>query len=167
MLDRRRFTFGALLVAAAGPAVARAEEPVAPRLGARWEAGQRRDVLEVKLTLQNLGPDALPYVAKYGSRLGPWLQARRVGAPEGEELAAITVVDRRELVSRMGPRPEWATLAAAGSAGDTVEVGVYRFAAPEGPLGEVEVQGNVEIQPGPAIQLPWTRIAVPTGRVGA
>lgn len=178
MLDRRRFTFGALLAAVAAPAVARqplgevqaaaapTEPPSEPLLRPRFEVSQRGDELVIHLTLANRAPEPLSVLAKLGSRLGPQLSVHRIGAPEGELLAEVVKIDRTELVSRVGPRPTYVTLAAAGEgAGAELDVGTYRFHAPEGPVGEVEVTLIVPSGSG-ALPYPPQRLVV-GGKAGA
>jgi hypothetical protein len=173
MLDRRRFSFGALLVAAAAPAVASAsskaipEVAEGPRLGARYGVSQKGDTVEVTLTLVNQASTPVSVVWRYGSRLGPAVSVHRVGAPEGENLAEVVKLDRKEMMSRMGPRPQYLSLAAAGSPASEAEVGTYRFTAPEGPAGEIEIQVTVSTE-GDIVELPLERVTVGNGgKVGA
>lgn len=137
MIDRRRFSFGALLAVGAASTVARAEvQRDLPAMGASFRATQRKGVLEVRVTLANQTDAPLDVQTMLGSRPGPRLEARRVGAPEGEMLAEIVKFDRKEMISRMGPPPTYVAVAPGAS----VEVGPYKFETPEGPVSEVELR---------------------------
>jgi hypothetical protein len=168
MLDRRRFSFGMLLgVGAAGSAFAgsptqQASAPArGPALTGRYGAAQpSHKSLEVKLFLTNTSGDKMSLVHMRGSRPGPWIAAERPGAPEGEQLAPIIEVDRKELMSRVGPRPTFIALAA----GAELEVGPYRFETPEGQLDSVRLSATVETSDYETIELPPQIVTVASGK---
>lgn len=137
MIDRRRFSFAALLAVGGASSVARAEgiaKVVA--VGAAFTATHRKGVLEVKATLTNQSSEPLEVQSLLGSRPGPRLEAHRVGAPADEYLAEIVRFDKREMISRMGPPPTFVALAP----GKSIEVGPYKFETPEGHLDAVELR---------------------------
>jgi len=141
--SRRQFTFGALMLALSGKAhaakpgpklpqqqQARPTDPVptpTPLLSPRWAVGRKGKELHVFLALENAG-DPTDVIVKWGSRLGPSLTAAIAVEDRYQELAQVFDVDRRELVSRMGPRPTFAPLARNG----VLEIGTYRFAWVDG-----------------------------------
>lgn len=155
MLDRRRFTFGMLLGlgASAATAAIAAEQQ---RLSARYTIAQSGGkAIEVTLVLTNVSGEPLSIVSSRGSQPGPYVTAARVGAPEGEQLAPIIDVDRKELFSRIGPRPTFMTLAA----GAEMTFGPYRYETPEGQAQRVvltsQIQvGNGEFEPYEMLSLP-------------
>jgi hypothetical protein len=157
--SRRQFTFGALMLALSGKARASDTPPsktlaLAPRYSAR-RVGQE---LLVDLSLVNQG-DATEVIHRWGSRLAPGMTAvvRVDGRPT--ELAQVVDLDRRELVSRMGPRPQFAPLAVDA----TLDVGTYRFAWVDGlPEGTVQLALTVETADGmvelAAQDVTWKRV---------
>jgi len=171
--NRRQFTFGALMLALSGKA--RADEPSdapapqapsppaapsdPPALEASYEARRVGDELHIDLSLANDG-EPTDLISRWGSRLGPVLVAAIAVDGEQTELARVIDVDRRELVSRVGPRPQFAPLAKGGR----LDIGTYRFAWVEGwPEGEVELTLTVEATTGPVTLGPevvtWKRAA--------
>lgn len=180
MLDRRNFTFGMLLglgTAAAGTAHAgspayqtaaqtlipeASPEAAMPPLSVRYVVAQQGKTLEVRMFLTNTSSEPVSFVMKRGSRPGPWLVAQRVGAPEGEQLAEIIELDRKELISRIGPRPQYQALAA----GSETEVGVYRFETPEGRVGQVVLTATVDLASFESVTLPPQVLKVRDGKTG-
>lgn len=152
MTSRRTFTFASLAVAA-GASTARAGQLQAgPDLGARWSIERTKRELVVTLAVANRGKDPIDLLVKRGSSPGPYVTA----ALEVEEgpiaLSEIHSGDRRELMSRMGPIPQYQTLAS----GADLVLGPWRFTLPEGADREAvslvaqvtSLQGNVEMRSG-------------------
>lgn len=140
MIGRRRFTFGALLAVGTASSAARAsvgESGPSPDalLAAEYRVSQRRGVLEVELALTNVSSGTIELQTLLGSRPGPRLEAHVVGTPDGERLPEIVKFDRRELISRMGPAPTYAAVAA----GHTVRIGTYQFEIGRAPVEAVEL----------------------------
>ena len=130
MATRRNFTFGSLVLAMAGPTAARAGGPArtAPPLEIGATGRREGDQLIVELTVTNPTADPIEILAGRGSGPGPWVGASIVIDDQPFELAAVFDGDRRDLISRIGPIPRWAPLAA----GATESFGPYRFQWPHG-----------------------------------
>lgn len=155
MLDRRKFTFGMLLGAAASASTAASanpeqKAPQAERFRARYAATSAGKTVEITLALVNLSSEPVSVVSRRGSQPGAGLSVARVGAPDGEQLAPIINVDRKELVSRIGPRPIFETLAA----GAEMSFGPYQFASPEGAPEEIVISSWVEVAPYETVEIP-------------
>lgn len=133
-MNPRALTFASLLLAYAGPAAAVeaiVEPPPSPEapvpagdLRAAWRIEVRNGELVVHLSVTNTGSDARDVVVAYGRGPGAWLQAV-VGDEELEQV--LPRAARADLMSRMGPAPSWAPVAA----GATLDLGVYRFTLPK------------------------------------
>jgi hypothetical protein len=131
-MNRRTFTFAALALAgtasAAEPQGAQAVAPAAPVEG-RWSVKAVPGELTVTLGLVNPGSEPVDVLAQRGSRPGPNLRATLKAS--GEEIDLAVILDeagRREMMSRMGPVPEYEAIAAGGSKA----FGPYRFTLPDG-----------------------------------
>ncbi len=169
MATRRSFTLGSLVLALTGAQTARAREPQQlkpqqlkpqrrqpqpiqlqegsqpPELKIALDARHKGSHLVVELGVENLGPAPVELVVRWGSRPGVTLAAQIEVAGEPLELAAVLEGDRREFISRLGPIPEWAPLAA----GKSLKMGPYRFSWPDGvPVGEVRFTGHVSCESG-------------------
>lgn len=158
-LSRRSFSFASLAALLGGRAAQAAEpsaqqqapipelaDPVAPPAAPKVTATLKREGDEVVLTLtvrHEGGGEELAVMVAQGSR------------PPGNPVVLLTdaeaglarvygEVDRRELMSRMGPLPRWANVVAGGS----VEIGPYRFALPKGARPPATVRGQVETMGG-------------------
>jgi hypothetical protein len=156
MLDRRSFTFGALLglvsqsaAAASGPAIPEIAEPTG--VSGRWlrphyRVRRKGDELLVDLTLENTGPEAVDVLVEIGSRPGARVD---VMLEDGVRLHEIVRVDRRAMISRVGPMPRYAPIAA----GRTLAAGTFRFEwtadltdVPIDLVAKVSLPGNVEVE---------------------
>jgi hypothetical protein len=97
--------------------------------------------LQLRLVLKNEGAEGLPVLVARGSSLpgSPTLTAV-VSGREVELDRVYPEVDRREMMSRMGPMPKWVQLAS----GAEVEIGPYRYSWPSGATLPVHASGVVE-----------------------
>ena len=132
-MNRRTFTFASLATfAAAAASTAQASDPDANRpttLEGRWTGKVKEGVFTLILAVHNCGTTDLSVLLARGSQPGADVTASL--ATEGPPIALAEVarqVDVRELVSRMGPMPRYAVLAAA----QDVEIGAYAFTLPSG-----------------------------------
>lgn len=156
MTNRRTFTFASLglavSTAARGaipelePQLQQAPAP-APSLSASWSLSKDKDELVAKLTLANLSRDPVDVLAARGSSPAPDVTAFLEVDGEDIELSrAFTDVDRRDLMSRMGPRPRWEPVASNGK----VQIGEYRFSLPPDVGPEtVRLVAQVQLDSGP------------------
>ena len=151
--DRRTFTFASLGLALATAARAQApnEPPAAAGpsptpVAARWAlARSGRDVVAT-LTLANTGAEPIEVLSAIGSRPGPSVVAYLEIDGDDLELPQVTAPpDRRELISRMGPRPQWAPIAA----GEQLAIPAYTFSLPRGAAtGALTLVATVETHAG-------------------
>ena len=156
----RAFTFAALLVATAQPALAGGDEaapygiaeaqsqlanpapeaapaPAAQPLEARWKTSIQKGVLVAQLTLVNTSGAPVDVIVARGSGNGAYVNAT-VGGTQLSEI--LTEKQQSAMWSRVGPVPTWAAVAKNG----TVSGGTFRFTLPEGYNGEaVEVATSV------------------------
>ncbi len=154
MATRRSFTFGSLVLALTGPSAARASagagaaagaETKLPSLKIDLSARRRGGLLIVDLTVENQEHAPVEIVTQLGSRPGAWLTAAISLSGERLELAPVLEGDRREMLSRVGPIPQWAPLAA----GKRLRMGPYKFAWPKGvPDHAVALHGSVSVERG-------------------
>ncbi len=148
-------SFASLLFAMVQPAAAEIPEvqqakttdstaPEAPatQVSARWSHEIKGNELLVKLTLVNTNSEPVDVVVTRGKQPGPWVQA----SVDGMSLERIlTKAEMSGEMSRMGPMPQWAPVAA----GKEILAGTYRFALPEGYAGgPIEIKGQVSQQDG-------------------
>jgi hypothetical protein len=147
LLDRRRFTFGSLLLLVSGAAAAASdvssevapEAPPGPVLAPSWSIVRVPDSrrIFVFLTLHNDGPEPIEVLTARGRN-----PATRVTAEiAGRRLHRVVEIERSLLEPRIGPLPRYRTVAAGGM----LAVGPYGFELPSGREAEVvTVQGEVE-----------------------
>jgi hypothetical protein len=129
-VTRRTFSF-ASLVFASTPAFAdshTAGPSVGVRLASSVDVTPRGDVLHIRLAILNTSDVPLDVMVELGSRPGPDLRVFLAGEGEDIELAEVTKVERREILSRMGPRPRYEALAIGGR----LEVGRWTYGLPQG-----------------------------------
>ena len=129
-MTRRTFSF-ASLVFASTPAFADgkpADTPSGVRLASAADVTPKGDVLHVRLSVINTSEVPLDVMVELGSRPGPDLRVFLAGEAGDIELAEITKVERREVMSRMGPRPRYEALAIGGR----LEVGRWTYGLPQG-----------------------------------
>ena len=173
--NRRQFTFGALLLAVAGPAraagledlkkpgkkalpqqqAASPDPEVTPDLHIAIEPRIEGEYLHLTVSVQNRG-EPLDVMVAMGSRPGPTLTAIATIDDEALPLGDATEFDRREMMSRLGPRPEFAPLARGG----TLQIKPYRLMWPKG-VEQVPVAITVQVHTsaGPVTvehSLAWT-----------
>lgn len=152
MATRRDFTFGSLVLALTGSATARAgglaPASAKPAARLRWShrARLQKGVLTVHASVVNTSTEPLEVVVARGPLPGAHLAAVLTIDEDRTELAPILKGDRRKVfMSRMGPIPEWAPLAAK----DRLELGPYEFAWPQGvPATKVELSGGLDTEHG-------------------
>lgn len=138
MMDRRTFTFASLvgLGTASAATAGIPEADSAHGLRASWAVARKGPLLKATLTLHNDGAEALDVMVARGSRPGPQVAAR-LG---GEDLPEVlTDLERREWMSRIGPRPKFDALAA----GRSKEIGTYTFQLTDPDVREVELSVGV------------------------
>ena len=129
-MTRRTFSF-ASLVFASSPAFADGRPAGAAggvRLASAVDVTPKGDVLHVRLAILNTSDAPLDVMVELGSRPGPGLRVSVVGEGEDIELAEVTKVERREIMSRMGPRPRYEALAIGGR----LDVGRWTYGLPQG-----------------------------------
>jgi len=136
MTSRRTFTFASLALAA-GASTARAGAPQAQLsapapLGSRWTIERKPKELVVRLDVTNRTAEAIELLVKRGSSPGPDLRASLEVEDGAIALSEIFQGDRRELMSRIGPIPQYQTLAA----GAELVLGPWHFTLPEGAEAE-------------------------------
>lgn len=97
--------------------------------------------LVLTLAVHNGGADPLEVLAAYGSRpaVEPEVTVRVAGV-EQPLVRILGPVDRREMMSRMGPMPTWASVAP----GETIDLGPIRFELPRGAEPPVTVRGAID-----------------------
>jgi hypothetical protein len=167
MLDRRRFTFGSLVALVSGTAAASTDAsqappevepevpaPPGPVLASSWAVERDKGSRQIlaTLTVRNDGPEPVELMVARGRNPG----ARVTAEVDGEPLPPVFAVDRRELMSRVGPLPRYQVLAV----GEAVEIGPYRFELPPG-VEAVTMQAEVVHTTGVVFLAP---VAVPLGR---
>jgi hypothetical protein len=136
-MNRRAFTFASLALAGTAAAAdtlpdVKNDAPPSPLTGT-WALKASHRELVVDLSVVNASADGLDVLVARGSRPGPSVQAFISAKDEEIELQPVEeAVDRREAMSRMGPRPLY-TLVAAGA---TAKVGPWKFALPRGAAHE-------------------------------
>lgn len=169
-VDRRKFTFGSLFAAFAVPAAAsdtvgriaeldeapqptpqaQAQAPspyadpapaAAAALTPRWTVEREKGGIKATLALRNDSDEAIDLLVAVGRRPGPAVSA----FVDGASLEAIATVDRRDMMSRVGPMPRFALVAARA----WQDVGTYRFAA-AADAREVELRAWVTVEDAPA-----------------
>ena len=144
MLDRRTFTFATLL-AAAGPAAAAAPSQLVPApdgaFAGTWKVTRKGDKLRITLTVHNRSDRAADVQVQWGHQPG----AAVLAYAEGAELTRVlTDVERRDVMSRVGPRPVFAAV----PAGQSVELAPYLFQLADPDTVEVVVTATVETDRG-------------------
>jgi hypothetical protein len=166
MLDRRRFTFATLVALVSAPAAAHDEipelqQPVGPSpersLLPVFQLRRNGSELEIDLVLRNTGTAPVDVLVGVGSRPGASLV---VATEDGEPLDEIVEVGRRDVMSRLGPVPRYAPLAAGGS----IPLGTYRFRYPAS-RPDVSVDVTASVLLGTPVVLPVQRLR--TSRAGA
>jgi hypothetical protein len=170
-LSRRQFSFASIAAMfgtaahAAGPSDNRAvgQAPTIPELDAPTNIvvpGYESDggspvvitpvlvrsgqALELTVTVRNLAAKRgqVSILTHMGSNpVGAPRLVAMVGGVTQELQQAPAQVDRRQLMSRMGPVPRYRALAA----GEAVELGPYRFDLPKGATPPGEVSGEVHV----------------------
>ncbi|MEQ1565273.1 MAG: hypothetical protein ABMA64_06515 [Myxococcota bacterium] len=156
MVDRRRFTFGGLLLAVAPvahadpapPQMAPQTPPPPPhRFDAVYALAHQDGQLAVTLAVVNLEPEPVSLLVRMGTRLGPRLRVTVDGVELDQPEAAATAF------SRLGPIPSYEVIAASGAPGEELSIGTYRFRCPARPAS-VELRlwvatdlGTVELPP--------------------
>lgn len=155
-------TFASLLLVASGPAEAgggpqtldqalsgvEVATPAALPVTARWALSVREGVLTAKLTLVNAGTAPVDVLVQRGSSPGPNVRATLADVSLERVLS-----DRqeREMMSRMGPMPTYAAIAA----GAEREVGTYTFTLPADYQGKrVRLEARVWGEDGATVTLP-------------
>ncbi|MEQ1505487.1 MAG: hypothetical protein ABMB14_24860 [Myxococcota bacterium] len=166
-LDRRRFTFGSLLALVAPSAAAAIPELQAPQpppqlvpqagpapVGLRPVVAVERAPgrLYVDLALINEGSAPIDVLIALGARPGAAMNVVVVDGA-GQFVALERDIDRRELVSRMGPMPQWAPIAAHHRA----ELGRYAFLLAGSAPVAVRIDVRVETGSG-SVELPTVRV---------
>ncbi|MCB9685100.1 MAG: hypothetical protein H6738_07245 [Alphaproteobacteria bacterium] len=150
-LSRRSFTF-ASLVAAMSPRVAhagkrshdaipeveeaqqqvlaQADPSAAPRaFEVKVQSSVERGVIEVSLHLTNVSDERIDVMSKVGSRSAG--DVRILAEVDGQSVYlqhVLSDVDRREMMSRMGPLPRFEAVKPKAS----LVMGPYRFTVPQG-----------------------------------
>lgn len=132
MLDRRQFTFAGLVALVSGTAAASDGLPI-PELGAPgptptsgatlvpvYAPKRKGNELQIDLVLRNTGTAPIDFLVRIGSRPGP---ALTVTLADGTALEEIVELGRRDMMSRIGPLPQFAPLAA----GESIPAGTFRF----------------------------------------
>lgn len=136
-IDRRSFSFAAIGLWLAGDAIAQEgvaqqaatipEVPEGPPLTGRF--GLRKEGREAVLTLAVTAAHAMDVLSKRGSRPAPVVNAYlQTDAGEVELVEILGPVDRREMMSRMGPRPTYVAVAK----GVPFDLGPWKFEIPQG-----------------------------------
>lgn len=128
MLDRRQFTFAALVTLISSSAAAETIPEVQPQLPSSpatlvpvYRAKRKGNEVQIDVSIRNAGTDAVDLLVAYGSQPAPRLTATLA---DGAVLEQLVEVGRRDLMSRIGPAPRYAPVAA----GESVTVATYRFA---------------------------------------
>lgn len=130
MINRRIVTFGSLALAAS-PAVGVASEPHPTQVAALEPVIALTRIghtLHVDLAARNRSAEPVDLLVAWGSRPAPDLRVALQVDGEAIELARVFDVDRREVMTRAGPRPRWAPIAV----NETADIGRYAFTLPEG-----------------------------------
>ena len=134
MLDRRQFTFAGLVALVSGSAAASDVQSI-PEVGATSGPGaaaaivpvyapkRKGDELQIDLVLRNIGRAPVDVLLAIGSRPGPQLT---VTLADGSVLEEIVEVGRRDMMSRIGPLPQFAPIAA----GESTPAGTFRYRFP-------------------------------------
>ena len=131
---RRTFTFASLALAAAGTARAAdlQAQTAAPPPSARWKVDRKANEVAVTLTYVNTLDRPVSVLTKRGSSPGGDVQALLQVDGESIALAEIREKDRREMMSRMGPVPQFVDL----GPGAEIAIGPWRFSLPKGAKDE-------------------------------
>lgn len=143
-IDRRSFSFAAIGLWLAGdavaqdPAVQQAAIPEVlegPSLTGRFEI--RKEGKEAVLTLAVTPTRAIDVLSKRGSRPAPVVNAYlQTDAGEVELVEIVGPMDRREMMSRVGPRPTYVAVAQ----GQAFDLGPWRFQLAQGLTGTERVR---------------------------
>lgn len=159
-MKRRDFTLLGLAGAAwlaTRPAWAEdAPQPTPPSLRSKVTAHQSGSTLYVSLAVENVGDEAADVFVKRGEEPAPHLTVA-VQGEEPFELQPLAWIGEHPR-TRAGPRRHYAPVAAS----DSVNVGSYRFALPEGLRGaalQLQVTATVQAD-GASLELPPTAITV-------
>jgi hypothetical protein len=134
MTSRRTFTFASLALAAAGTARAAdlQAQSAAPPAAHRWKIERRSTEISVTLAFVNTAGRPVSILTKQGSRPGGEMQAALEVDGESIALAEVREHDRREMMSRMGPIPQFVDVAP----GAEIALGPWRFSLPKGSKDE-------------------------------
>jgi hypothetical protein len=136
MMDRRTFTFATLLgLGTAGAAHAGGMPQAAAPAGLRatWSVARKGSRVLATLTLHNEGAEAIDVAVTRGSQPGPWVTAR---AADEELPRILTDLERRDMMSRMGPLPQYEPVLA----GKSQEIGTYTFQLSDPDTEEVTLE---------------------------
>lgn len=148
-MSARHWSFATLLMAAAGanaaepPAVQQQAAQEAPQPAAKahgtWSYEVVGKQLIVKLAVTNDDAESMNVLVARGSRPGAYVKAA-VGGADLQVSVDDSPEARKEMMSRRGPMPRYAVLAANASS----EEMIYKFDLPEGYAGQaIDVTAEV------------------------
>jgi hypothetical protein len=133
MTSRRTFTFASLALAAAGTArAASLKGQAATPPSSRWTVESKASEVTATIVYTNTTGRPVSVLTKRGSSPGGDVQAVLEVDGEAIALAEIREHDRREMMSRMGPVPQFVEVAP----GADIAIGPWRFSLPKGAKDE-------------------------------